>query len=356
VESLAFVEVDTVCMNQDDKKEREQQVSIMHLIYSSAHKVVVWLGLAEENSDEALRWLNTLARLSWALMMGKKDVVPPHVSEFIQALLRRPWFTRVCVAPEVLVQCGSKIIGLNAFVLGCRLGGVYGNIESQLPNGHYDGGSAIWHARNFYTSRSTPRKDSTAEPLRSYGNFLQSFAALALKDEEGNQLSTFPEGYNLGHELAQGFEERHPGGVSEDYNKLFHPTENKTDLNLLNLLETFRSFNATDQRDKIYSLYNLGKLASKPIQIEPNYSLTVSGVFRETAFQILSTSGNLDALSIPLIQAPPFPDLPSWAPDWSTVDQNAAPVSLLSFVIRSQGVTFNATQGSSSSPFRSVTG
>src|ERR1700733_3473875 len=115
-------------MNQDDKKEREQQVSIMHLIYSSAHKVVVWLGLAEENSDEALRWLNTLARLSWALMMGKKDVIPPHVSESIRALLHRPWFTRVCVAPEVLVQCGSKIIGLNAFVLGCRLGGVYGNI------------------------------------------------------------------------------------------------------------------------------------------------------------------------------------------------------------------------------------
>jgi hypothetical protein len=46
--------VDAICINQTDEKEKERQIPLMVEIYSKASRVIVWLGEAEHDSDQAL--------------------------------------------------------------------------------------------------------------------------------------------------------------------------------------------------------------------------------------------------------------------------------------------------------------
>lgn len=47
--------IDQICINQDDDKEKSQQVRIMREIYSSAKRTLVWLGTDEEGRGPAVR-------------------------------------------------------------------------------------------------------------------------------------------------------------------------------------------------------------------------------------------------------------------------------------------------------------
>lgn len=49
--------VDSICINQDDKREKEGQISLMQEIYSSASSVYIWLGIGNEESDKAMNYL-----------------------------------------------------------------------------------------------------------------------------------------------------------------------------------------------------------------------------------------------------------------------------------------------------------
>ncbi|KAF2248347.1 hypothetical protein BU26DRAFT_565750 [Trematosphaeria pertusa] len=46
--------VDAVCINQEDGKERERQVRLMGDIYSSANRVLIWLGEEDAASDKTV--------------------------------------------------------------------------------------------------------------------------------------------------------------------------------------------------------------------------------------------------------------------------------------------------------------
>lgn len=45
---------DAICINQTDSAEKNKQVELMHAIYTRATKVIVWLGAAPKQLDEAL--------------------------------------------------------------------------------------------------------------------------------------------------------------------------------------------------------------------------------------------------------------------------------------------------------------
>ncbi|EMT69299.1 Heterokaryon incompatibility protein 6, OR allele [Fusarium odoratissimum] len=46
--------IDQICINQADNKEKGQQVAMMRIIYSAAKQVLVWLGPAQDGSDELM--------------------------------------------------------------------------------------------------------------------------------------------------------------------------------------------------------------------------------------------------------------------------------------------------------------
>jgi hypothetical protein len=89
--------VDAVCIDQDNLEEREQQVKLMPKIYSKAHRIIVWLGEAADNSDEALEAIRIAA--------GKQSTNSSNdetIQQSILKLLQRPWFQRIWVRKQSL--------------------------------------------------------------------------------------------------------------------------------------------------------------------------------------------------------------------------------------------------------------
>jgi hypothetical protein len=56
--------VDAICINQEDDKEKGEQVQGMGELYAQATTVVVWLGTAADSSDVAFDFLHAVLRPS----------------------------------------------------------------------------------------------------------------------------------------------------------------------------------------------------------------------------------------------------------------------------------------------------
>jgi hypothetical protein len=52
--------IDTICINQIDRIEKQHQVVIMGRIYQEADRTVFWLGEADEHTELAFKTLNTI--------------------------------------------------------------------------------------------------------------------------------------------------------------------------------------------------------------------------------------------------------------------------------------------------------
>lgn len=93
--------VDAICINQIDEKEKGLQVQSMAGIYAKAIRVIVWLGEARDNSDQALKDIisaahqDTIAPINQRAGSTEPDQQP---TEAILTLLRRPWFERIWVS------------------------------------------------------------------------------------------------------------------------------------------------------------------------------------------------------------------------------------------------------------------
>jgi hypothetical protein len=86
--------VDAICIDQANNKEKEDQIQSMAKIYGQANRVIVWLGEAEDHSDQALEAVR--------LAPGKKSTKEFEMtSEAVLALLQRPWFRRIWVRLQV---------------------------------------------------------------------------------------------------------------------------------------------------------------------------------------------------------------------------------------------------------------
>jgi hypothetical protein len=85
--------VDAICINQEDWKERGQQVQRMAKIYSKAARVLVWLGETAPNSDIALEAIRIAAE-------DKKidSLTNEEIQQAVLALLGREWFQRIWVS------------------------------------------------------------------------------------------------------------------------------------------------------------------------------------------------------------------------------------------------------------------
>ncbi|KAK0632706.1 heterokaryon incompatibility protein-domain-containing protein [Immersiella caudata] len=108
--------MDSICINQQDDRERSAQVQLMSTIYTHARMTVIWLGEESEDSDRAVNFLSTLSNVS------HRDPLDSGIAEDAKSwaavanLLRREWFERGWTLQEFLLSrhasffCGSKQI------------------------------------------------------------------------------------------------------------------------------------------------------------------------------------------------------------------------------------------------------
>jgi hypothetical protein len=130
--------VDAICINQADDTEKVCQIQSMAKTYGQANRVVVWLGEANDDSDQALEAIRVAPGNKSTNILDKGTVL-----QAIIALLQRPWFRRIWVrhsiiavgltkgyiqiiqevaaARHVIIMCGSTEIDGYAFCLGLEL-------------------------------------------------------------------------------------------------------------------------------------------------------------------------------------------------------------------------------------------
>ena len=90
--------VDAICIDQANEKEKENQLPLMAEIYSKARHVLVWLGEAGDDSDQALEALRLMNEDS--IKSSSTQLAPQSVLK----LLQRPWFRRIWVNTRALIK------------------------------------------------------------------------------------------------------------------------------------------------------------------------------------------------------------------------------------------------------------
>lgn len=141
--------VDAVCIDQGNLKERGHQVQQMGDIYRQAQSVIFWLGQATYETNVVMDYLQQLQKESlkhackdwmpsdkrwqglWTTIrpiLQRKHAGPEaQLSQGLQTLLDRPWFSRVWILQEVanakvaFVRCGAKSIRAGIFALAPQL-------------------------------------------------------------------------------------------------------------------------------------------------------------------------------------------------------------------------------------------
>ncbi|KPM36393.1 hypothetical protein AK830_g10166 [Neonectria ditissima] len=276
---------DAICINQDDPTEKGSQVQLMHLIYKSCKKCLIWLGSGDEHSDTAAQLIRNIftqacrrQNISFeeandmdhmrqrgkpmflAQEMGFDGLPPPDSQDWgsLMIFFGRPWFSRIWVIqegyfpPRVHVFCGDQSIS----------------------------SAALFQAAE-YLIENKPHIDML--PLvNSLGNGI-------LGSNEFNFINMFGD-------LAS--------------------SQNRT---VVDMLGKGRSFNASDPRDKVYALLNLPTFRSTLPDLIPNYEVGIQTVYTEVAAAIIQKTQDLHMLSCvnsDLRSLPEGGQAASWVPYW----------------------------------------
>jgi hypothetical protein len=86
--------VDAICINQENLEEKGNQIQSMARIYGQANRVIVWLGEAENDSNQALETIRSVAGGGYTNVSNNQKAV--------LALFQRPWFERIWVRKQTL--------------------------------------------------------------------------------------------------------------------------------------------------------------------------------------------------------------------------------------------------------------
>jgi hypothetical protein len=108
--------IDSICINQDDQKEKTNQIELLRDIYRSASSVLSWLGPMANGSNLAMKYLRGIS-------IGAEDSINAYLrgvsigaEDSINALLNRKYWTRLWMVQEVVlgsrwyIMCGSDVI------------------------------------------------------------------------------------------------------------------------------------------------------------------------------------------------------------------------------------------------------
>jgi len=259
--------VDAICINQKDVGERNSQVLRMADIYTSAIRVVVWLGAESGSSKLAISTLNHLGaqveltknymRLSapgseqpsWYRAVCELPYETPTWQAILD-LMRRPWFDRLWIVQEIqlanhraVMQCGFEEISWSQF----RKAAICLDTKLKLPS----------------------------EELSSRILFVS----------------------NLSRPL--------------------------TDRSFPSLLYVSSGRLCSDPRDHVYGLLGLASPTAAS-RIRPQYSTTVTSLYKETVEFLLSQTKRLNFLEECSARRSRIHQLPSWVPDWSAPRERIA--------------------------------
>lgn len=247
--------VDAICIDQANVEERNQQVSLMGRIYSTAYAVSAWLGHEEEHDARAIQAMYSildkhidrdLPLPSWTPYRGNYQLDPEDMRS-LEAFFQKPYFNRVWVIQE---------LGL-------------GSITQAMCGGH----RVRWEIIAASAETILHRFWFGMSPVRV--NVMHASIMYTTFND--------PDAQRVKSAIWNGYIVPSPGT---------HP--------FLYLLQLTRDFQATDHRDKVFALLShpfARSQKSSDLLIRADYKWTLLQVYRYIAVSLLQDSENLDFLS-----------------------------------------------------------
>jgi hypothetical protein len=129
-----YLWVDALCINQNDNKEKSEQIPLMSQIFSTANNVSVWLGPEEGDSGMAMRFVQRLMSDDFDQLVEDHRLSREWAS--LSNLMKRPWFSRrwivqeIALAKSATLHCGREWISWDDFAYAVALF-VYGQEKLQ---------------------------------------------------------------------------------------------------------------------------------------------------------------------------------------------------------------------------------
>jgi ankyrin repeat protein len=226
--------IDALCINQNDNKERGQQVQQMGSIYRKAERVVIWLGESSYDTDYVMHHMKKLEKEGIKHASNGREILDKEwvdiwsevvhdldtdqiglLLEGFWSLLHRNWFKRVWIIQETANARDAEIVCGGKFVL------------------------ASIFARTVSLLKITP--DPHCQPI----------------------LDIMP-----GHHRNRSWWAEKP--------------------DLYTMLDKFRNSEATDPRDNIYALLGISSDASDTSLLEANYEKSLPDVIFDTTSFLLN--------------------------------------------------------------------
>jgi hypothetical protein len=269
-----LVWVDALCIDQQNRDERSQQVRLMTQIYANATQVAIWLGPSADDSDLAMEFLKDIAIARDDPSEITALLSSPNRQRAVTAvacLFEREYWKRLWVTQEVF----------NAKTIKVHCG------DSTLPWGIYKRAARIFqvHKRDLdsYFWANSTRKDKRRSGAQNFFSYSQ-----ALVYEGPNSLYDFGSLDGMGEE------------------------------SLLIVVRACRRKLASEPRDKIYGI--LGILPEHVRKEFPvDYNKSIKQIYTNVVDFLFNTTERIDVIceSIHFPKQTSVAQLPSWVPDWS---------------------------------------
>ena len=312
--------MDCLCIDQGNSEERAEQVKIMHLVYSQARTVIVWLGLEAEDSTIAMEHIlqlkpepyleeiqrfrnnrNSLERTYLFDSLQSSEENRRLVASFA-ALFHREWLGRIWVRQEAMMcadtrmLCGNCEVSWDCFVSLAWL---------MLPRGYVEW--PAWTKQVYF--EDTDAGIETTLAIHYYRLWrlkipdIWALDSLACPRYPVFQIS------HLEQVVLESSVRDGPGGSASS--------------DLAKVIMECSPARATDPRDKIYALYNVASFPTRQdLRDRPpiDYVSPWQKVFIKTAKCLYANTRLLNSARMTLDMAgrslQDKSELPSWVPDW----------------------------------------
>ncbi|KAI1174370.1 hypothetical protein F4777DRAFT_580057 [Nemania sp. FL0916] len=295
--------IDALCINQDDRDERSQQVGFMGLIFWLAECVLVWLGPDEKGiAAKVIKYMQPISAAYFhsndrrPRSQEEAEALDADVWSGIAELYRNPWFERVWVQQEVGLarHCrffwGDKVNCCHHDVLGFDLW--LETAGQQIVNRFNMDRGVLKGTRSHWISYGRSTREAWADDRQ---NFISQRPFLVTLIEGARCKASDPRDHVyafLGHPAAR----RHYA---------YRPEQK---INYLKLVE--------DGEDTL---------------VQPDYNKTVDEVFLETAIALFNQQHDMRVLgAVRHTEESLARDYPSWVPRWDML-KDQQPIGAIPF-------------------------
>lgn len=269
--------VDSICICQEDREEQGQQVSLMGHIYSKAKRTLICVGSDKEDHGERAASLLTDVNVMIERKIQETDRSPgsfpspeanePFLSDTrwqsIQALLNRPWFSRLWVVQEAALASDARLIWGKVEIDWIMCLKAYEWVITMAPS------ISIDHAL-----------------------FLPELHMLSFRTRNKDLILMY----------------RGKTRRQTDYFKY----------NLLDMVDSGRALGVTDDRDRVYGILGLPFPAEQPqLDISPNYKQPFFNTYYDFGEKYLTLTQDMDVLNCVQHDEISFASQnASWVPQW----------------------------------------